>query len=132
MLTRMNSHLLEINAGHYEGRLIKDQENDPLWQIWMKDPMAFPGFPGGETLVEFQSRVLQGLGRICTEHGGANQQVLVITHGVVMRVLKCFLADQNLEHLWKHQVSNLEQIHFTQAQIIQFQQYYDRMVLRYV
>lgn len=132
MLTRMNPYLLEIHAGDYEGRLIKDQENDPLWQIWMKDPTAFPGFPGGETLVEFQNRVLQGLGIICSEHGDANKQVLVITHGVVMRVLKCFLADQSLDHLWKHQVSNLEQIHLTPAQIIQFQQYNDRTVPRYV
>ncbi len=41
-----------------------------------------------------------------------------------MRVLKCFLADQDLTHLWSHQVTNLEQICLSEAQIFKFQQFH--------
>lgn len=122
--TQVSPNLLEIHAGIYEGRLIKELQNDPLWRHWMDDPATFPGFPGGETLPEFQSRVLRGFGEVCVEHGDANKHVCVITHGVVMRVLKCFLANQNLAHLWTHQATNLERIQLSHEQIIKFQQFY--------
>ena len=128
--TKMKSDILEIHAGHYEGRFIKDLQHDPLWQVWMKDPTRFPGFPGGETLAEFQHRILHGIGEICADYGdkqlsdGTPVNVCVLTHGVAMRVIKCFLAWQGAEHLWSHQATNLEQIHLSGAQIQQFQAHY--------
>lgn len=121
--TKMNPAIAEINAGIYEGLYLDDLKNDPVWQQWMTNPMSF-GFPGGETLIAFSDRVLRGAGAICTEHADTKQLTYVITHGVVMRVLKCFLADQDLSHLWTHKVENLEQIALSDEQILKFQQFH--------
>ena len=122
--TKQEPKLLEIHAGIYEGRNIDELKNDPLWKIWMNDPASFPGFPEGEKLEDFSHRVLHGAAKLCMEHEDLNHRVCVITHGVVMRVLKCFIADQGLEHLWTHQVTNLEQIHLSEEQIMKFRAFH--------
>lgn len=122
--TKQEPNLLEINAGIYEGRNIDELKNDPLWKLWMNDPISFPGFPEGEKLEDFSRRVLQSAATLCMDHADSNQRVCVITHGVVMRVLKCFIADQGLEHLWTHQVTNLERIHLSEEQILKFRAFH--------
>jgi alpha-ribazole phosphatase len=117
----INDDLAEINAGKYEGLSIDDLQADHLWQQWMTNPLEFPGFPEGENLATFAQRVLFGAAKICEEYGDAKHQVVVVTHGVTMRVFKCFLANQSLQHLWSHQVGNLEQIGLSKAQIKKFQ-----------
>ena len=121
--TKVNPAMAEINAGIYEGLYLDELKNDLVWQQWMSNPASFE-FPGGEKLTEFSDRVLRGAGAICAEHGNSKQITYVITHGVVMRVLKCFLADQDLAYLWSHQVTNLEQICLSDAQIMKFQQFH--------
>jgi broad specificity phosphatase PhoE len=123
--TKVNPAMAEINAGIYEGLCLDELNNDLVWQQWMSNPASFE-FPGGEKLTEFSDRVLRGAGAICAEHGNSKQITYVITHGVVMRVLKCFLADQDLTHLWSHQVTNLEQICLSDAQIMKFQQFHQQ------
>lgn len=119
--TKVMPAISEINAGIYEGKDIDSLKDDPLWQLWMTNPLAFPGFPGGENLTDFADRVKKGIASICAEYGDSKHHVCVISHGVVMRVLRCFLAGQSLEHIWSHQVANLEQIDLTQEQIKEFQ-----------
>ena len=122
--TKICPDLSEIHAGIYEGRWLNELKNDPLWQQWISDPMTFPGFPEGETPTEFYERVLRATTAICAEYGNIKQPVYVITHGVFMRALKCLLADQDLRHLWTYQVTNLEQIYLSDAQILKFQRSY--------
>lgn len=125
---RINEDILEIRAGKYEGLLIPTLSEDRLWQQWMTDPKGFVGFPGGENLTEFSHRVLRGVADICAEYGDSKLRVYVITHGVVMRVLKCVLLDQDLSHLWEHQVNNLEQIILSPEQIKKFPQIYSQLL----
>lgn len=122
--TRLCPDLMEIHAGHYEGRLLSDLKKDPFWQQWMQDPEAFPGFPEGENLSDFANRVLRGMSSICVEQGHTQQHICIITHGVAMRVIKCFIADQSLKNLWSFKVDNLEQISLSLEQILKFQAYY--------
>lgn len=122
--TRLCPDLMEIHAGCYEGRLLSDLKQDLFWQQWMQDPEAFPGFPEGENLADFANRVLRSIGGICVEQGGSQQHVCVITHGVAMRVIKCFMADQSLKNLWSHKIDNLEEISLSLEQIMKFQAYY--------
>ena len=119
--TRIEPAITEINAGQYEGKYIDSLKEDPLWNLWMKDPVNFPGFPDGENLHEFSARVLGGMANLCEEYGGTQHDVCIITHGVTMRVIKCFLAGQSYRDLWSHQVINLERIELTQQQIQLFQ-----------
>lgn len=121
--TRIERSIEEINAGKYHLKNINSLKKDPLWQQWIKTPLDFPGFPDGENLTEFADRVLKGIASLCAEYGDSKHRVCVISHGVAMRVLKCFLAGQSLEHLWSHKVENLERIDLTAEQIKQFQAY---------
>lgn len=119
--TRIEPAITEINAGEYEEKKITDLEKDALWQHWMRDPLSFPGFPGGENLQVFSEKVLRGTADLCHEYGDTPHRVTLITHGVFMRVLKCYLAGQSLNQLWSHKVHNLEQITLTEKQIKQLQ-----------
>jgi broad specificity phosphatase PhoE len=95
--------------------------DDKFWQIWMKCPDRFEGFPNGENLAAVADRTLNCIASLCIRYADTNERVCVITHGVVMRVLKCFLAQQELKNIWSHQVTNLEQINLTHEQIKQFE-----------
>ncbi|MCR9191129.1 MAG: histidine phosphatase family protein [Gammaproteobacteria bacterium] len=116
----LSEALAEISAGSYEGLRLADLKNDLLWKKWMETPQDFPGFPKGESLVDFEQRVLAGVSNICVKNDSLDH-IYVFTHGVVMRVIKCFLAEQDLSHLWAHQVENLEQLTLTPDQIERFQ-----------
>ncbi|PJD93959.1 MAG: phosphoglycerate mutase [Legionella sp.] len=122
--TKVEPAMAEIKAGTYEGLYIKDLKDDPLWRVWMKHPATFPGFPEGEDLHAFSHRILRGAGEICAAYPHPNQTVCVFTHGVVMRVLKCFLANQDISQLWAHKVDNLEQIPLSEEQILKFQHFH--------
>ncbi|MEO8402436.1 MAG: histidine phosphatase family protein [Gammaproteobacteria bacterium] len=117
------SDLREINAGIFEGRYIDELTHDELWKLWLRNPSTFPGFPKGETPYEFQQRVLTAFSQICSEFNDTSQQICVITHGIVMRVLKCYLDDKDLSHLWKYDVTNLERLTLTKEHSKALQSY---------
>lgn len=115
--TKIVPDLKEINAGIYEGSYIYQLAYDAQWKLWLTDPHAFNGFPNGETPFEFQHRVLNAFSNICSEYGDTSLHVGVITHGIVMRVLKCYLNQKDLSHLWTYDVTNLEKISLTKFQL---------------
>ncbi|HSW94428.1 MAG TPA: histidine phosphatase family protein [Gammaproteobacteria bacterium] len=114
---KVKPDLEEIHAGIYEERFIRELTHDELWKAWLKNPLTFSGFPNGETSQAFQDRVLNAFSKICSEHGDRAEQVCVITHGIVMRVLKCYLDNKDLSHLWDYDVANLERIILTNDQV---------------
>lgn len=121
VLKRIEPDIKEINAGIYEGKYIEALKDDPMWQRWMQSPHTFEGFPEGECLQEVADRSLKCFASLCAEYGDSNHRVCVITHGVVMRILKCYLRGQEFEHLWSHPVANLERITLTDSQVQDFQ-----------
>lgn len=83
---QLESGLRELDFGAWEGRSAAElwaTESDALSRFW-SDPYAFPP-PGGETLVEFEARVLEAIARLQRQHAG--RQLLLVTHGGVMRLL---------------------------------------------
>ncbi len=117
--------LKEVDAGEledfYVDELEKHEKYGSTWQLWKKDPLNFPGFPNGETLNAFQARVLHAFADICKEYMlNPTLDICVITHGGPMRILKCFLANKDLSHLWDGQdIANLERLELTSDQILQ-------------
>ncbi|MEZ5450337.1 MAG: histidine phosphatase family protein [Thiolinea sp.] len=76
----------EMQFGRWVGQstaALWAQEADVLQQLWT-DPETFVA-PGGEALTAFAGRVRDGWARLLAQHAG--QQVLVFTHGGVIRVL---------------------------------------------
>lgn len=81
--------LKEIHFGDWEGRLVEklmQEQQAQLENFWL-DPVTHSP-PNGETMENFNLRVCQSWKRIL--HKYKNQQVLIISHGGVIR---CILAN---------------------------------------
>ncbi|HRJ44303.1 MAG TPA: MSMEG_4193 family putative phosphomutase [Caldilineaceae bacterium] len=74
--------LLEVDYGEWRGGELKELSKQPDWQLVQIYPSGFR-FPGGETLREVQSRVVETLERIRTQHLG--EAVALFAHGDILR-----------------------------------------------
>jgi len=78
--------LQELHFGEWEGRTAAELmvcDAEALGRFW-HDPYGFTP-PGGEPLAVFEARVLGALQRLQQRHAG--EQLLLVTHGGVMRLL---------------------------------------------
>jgi probable phosphoglycerate mutase len=92
--------LREICMGCWEGRLYSDiQEADPasFFAFW-NQPDAFY-VAGAETFAAVQKRALQRLSVILAESEN-NQDIALVSHGVLIKTLLCDVESRNLSKLW--------------------------------
>lgn len=78
--------LAEIHFGQWEGQpvsLIGQREPERISRFW-RDPAAFPP-PDGETMADFQARVVAVWQQLLTRQRG--KTTLVLTHGGVIRLI---------------------------------------------
>ncbi len=83
---RLEPDLRELDFGDWEGCSAADlmvDQSEALGRFW-SDPYGFTP-PGGEPLLAFEARVLQGLERLTDSC--PDERVLLVTHGGVMRLL---------------------------------------------
>ncbi len=83
---RLESGLRELDFGAWEGRSAAElwaTESEALSRFW-NDPYAFTP-PEGETLVDFEARVLGAVAGLYRQFAG--RHLLLVTHGGVMRLL---------------------------------------------
>lgn len=74
---------IEVNFGLWEGRSMADLEADLAWREFQRNP-ALRTYPGGESLVDLQSRVVKGLEKLRREWPG--KAVALYAHGDVLKV----------------------------------------------
>ena len=93
-----NENLREINGGKWE-----DVPWDALpvlfpesYDYWLRDPQKLV-MPGGESMVEFQNRVVSAVWEIVKLH--KNKNILIATHGTVIKVLLCKYRGKTLSDL---------------------------------
>lgn len=120
--------LKEIDVGElehfYVDEIEKHDKYQKIWNLWRKNPLNFPGFTNGETLQHFQIRVLTAFATLCKYYiNNPNDDICVITHGGPMRILKCFIANNDLSHMWDAEVENIERIELTPTQVMQLINY---------
>ena len=87
-----DARLMEMHFGDWEGRTaaeLMQTDANALTRFW-NDPLHNTP-PGGEPLVQFQTRVLDAWNDIVTEYPA--QRVLIVTHGGVIRVLLCHVFE---------------------------------------
>ncbi|MBM7854487.1 alpha-ribazole phosphatase/probable phosphoglycerate mutase [Desulfohalotomaculum tongense] len=97
--------LREINFGNWEGLTIEeitDRYKETVEQ-WWKNPSATP-IPGGEVLSDLVKRVMAAISDIIAEHPGQN--VLVVSHGGVIRSIICHIMGIDLNEYWRLQMNN--------------------------
>lgn len=82
----------EIRIGAWEGMYAVEIEvkYPDIWRVWRRDPSSFQ-MPGGESLAQVRERAIASFEDIVEANRG--QQVLVVTHDVVVRLLVAYCLD---------------------------------------
>jgi alpha-ribazole phosphatase len=86
---QFNDRLKEIDFGRWEGKNFSEvvKIDKELVDCWVADPDTF-SFPGGESLSAFKKRVAAFKNQLETM---VEDNILVITHGGIIRYLLCLL-----------------------------------------
>ncbi|MCM8710060.1 alpha-ribazole phosphatase [Clostridium sp. SYSU_GA19001] len=100
----IDSRINEINFGEFEGRSYEEiQKKFPIeYEKWSSNWKEFVP-PGGESYIQFYSRVRNFMKELL-ETG--EEDVLVVTHGGVIRAVYCYVLDNNLDFYWKFSSEN--------------------------
>lgn len=100
---RVNEHIKEMYFGDWEGistQAIYEAEPERLANFW-QFPTQYHA-PNGESLIQFQQRVMYGFEEIYVQMQQRNwNKALVVTHGGVIKLLTCLARQQNLDDLLK-------------------------------
>ncbi len=102
---RLDRRLREANRGEWEGRLFDDvaREEPELYAAWMRAGSGWR-FPGGESLLEQQERVLACVREIRTAD---HPRPLAICHGGSIRVVLCASDHRGLGAFHTFRVPNV-------------------------
>lgn len=90
--------LREYHFGDWQGRTvdaIASSEGDALARFWV-DPVAHPP-PGAEPFADFAARLIGAADELVAQYPG--RRVLVVTHGGVIRLLRCLAAGRRYTDL---------------------------------
>lgn len=96
----LDEGLREISFGAWDGRAVADieaEQPEALSRFW-RDPENHPP-PDGEPLDAFYGRVASTWTKILEQASG--RQVLVVTHGGVIRMVLCYLLEIPLRRFWR-------------------------------
>lgn len=96
----ISDFLKEINFGKWEGMLEVDAEKDnpeEFYNLWNK-PESFEPVEGGEKIEEVIERVKTWFFGIL--QGSQDENILIVTHGVVKRAFYTFLKNKKVENFW--------------------------------
>jgi broad specificity phosphatase PhoE len=105
MEPRLDPRLREASRGRWEGyRFIDIERDEPeLYAQWRRGGAQWR-FPGGESLLEQQQRVLASLEDI---HAGGELPALVVCHGGSIRVMLCLRDPRGLDAFHSFEVPNV-------------------------
>jgi broad specificity phosphatase PhoE len=94
-----DERLMEIDLGEWQGKTeeeIKTLYSDEFHSYW-NEPESYTSV-GGETFVQVQQRLGDFLKNL--EKTGTNGNVLIVTHGVVIKTLYLLCRHSSLKLLW--------------------------------
>lgn len=88
----------EINGGDWENQPFEVLPR--LWpkayQTWNETPHLHQ-MPKGESIIAFQSRLIQAMDNLLANYGGQN--ICVVTHGTALKVLMCYFKGISLSQM---------------------------------
>lgn len=102
---RLDARLREANRGRWEGHTFAEIEHaEPeLYVAWRRAGAGWR-FPGGESLLEQQQRVIAALTQI---HASGELPAVVICHGGCIRVVLCASDPRGLDAFHDFEVPNV-------------------------
>lgn len=77
-----NRDLIECDFGEWTGKRIATLAKKPEWQTVQRSPSQFT-FPGGESFVAMQARIVSTLSTLCAKHPG--ETIVAVSHADVIK-----------------------------------------------
>jgi probable phosphoglycerate mutase len=101
---RTDARLNEIDHGDWEGLAESDLPDLDLYLRWREDPSACT-LPGAEPLAAVRDRAVAAMKEIAERHPADVGLVAVVSHQVVLALLKCYVLDRPLSQIRRHALS---------------------------
>lgn len=101
--TKIHEELIELNFGIFEGKTynyIKENHNEQC-EAWFNDYINYK-IPQGESLIECYKRVDNFINNVTKD----NQDIVVVTHGGIMKLIAIKLLNLSIEDYWKFYFGN--------------------------
>jgi broad specificity phosphatase PhoE len=96
--------LNEIHHGDWEGMAEADLPDLDLYRRWREDPTSCT-LPGAEPLPAVRARAISAMREIAERHPPGEGLVAVVSHQIVLALLKCYILDRPLSQIRKHALS---------------------------
>jgi broad specificity phosphatase PhoE len=93
--------LNEIHHGAWEGLAESELPDPDLYRRWREDPTSCT-LPGGEPLEAVHARAVEAMREIAARHRTDDGLVAVVSHQIVLALLKCYVLDRPWSELRRH------------------------------
>jgi alpha-ribazole phosphatase len=103
VVKHIDHRLSETNFGIFEGKTYEDLLNEypDLVKQWNENLIHFQ-IPNGESLVKCAERV----NRFCDEVIVKNEDIVIVSHGGIIKLILLKLLSLDLDHFWKFYTNN--------------------------
>jgi probable phosphoglycerate mutase len=94
--------MLEADFGAWTGRDLGDLAKEPLWSTVQRTPSRVT-FPGGESLIAMQARVVATLESVVSRHPG--EMIVVVSHADPIKAAVAAYTGMHLDHFQRILIS---------------------------
>lgn len=93
-----DERLMEIDLGEWEGRTVDEitQNDGESYDVYQHQPQLFQGT--GESFHDVRKRIVEVLKELEETYSTGN--LLIVTHGVVIKVLQTIMKGLPIDHVW--------------------------------
>ena len=99
---KVDKGLLEADIGDWTGQELKTVRKAPEWKIVHSYPSGFR-FPGGESFVEMQTRIVSAIERLRSAHPG--QTIVAVSHADTIKAVVAATAGMAVDLLQRVSIS---------------------------
>jgi broad specificity phosphatase PhoE len=96
--------LNEIHHGEWEGLAEKELPDLDLYLKWRDDPSSCT-LPGAESLQAVHDRAVAAMREILARHHDGDGLIAVVSHQIVLALLKCYILDRPWSQVRRHALS---------------------------
>ena len=89
------SGLLEIDYGDWQGKSLKRLKRRKLWKTIQDEP-SLAQFPGGETFIEAQSRIVNEIKALCKAHK-TKDVITCVSHSDMIKLAAAYYVNLPLD-----------------------------------
>lgn len=118
--------LMDTDIGKWQGRSCKVLSSTEAWKVMQRAPSRFR-FPGGESFLECQLRVVNALERMVRKHDKPQDVVAVVCHSDPIKLAVAHFMGISLDHFQRLSCDTGSltalRIHATGAQLVKLNQH---------